>query len=324
MEEKISVIVPVYRTEKYLDRCISSIVNQTYSNLEIILVDDGSPDNCPKMCDKWAEVDTRIKVIHKKNEGVAAARQTGIEMSTGDYITFVDSDDWLKSDMLECLYSLIKGGDYQISSCGYNLSYGETDFASDSEKAVIKSLSFDLAMKNLSTDSLWSIWGKLFEKSLFNELPEIDNNYSVSEDLLLNYFLFKNAKKIVVTNEKKYIYFRHSDSVMGIPLNKDRIEHSTAVYRIIRDDIDKSSDAYTYHMANIASNDMMFLKEIICQNICREYYKPLRKEIFDCRKYIFSNKNRQAFPTKKRIAVLILFVCPKAYNLMIKLRKKAE
>ena len=98
-QPKISVIVPVYKVEKFLDRCVESIVGQTYENLEIILVDDGSPDNCPSMCDKWAEKDSRIKVIHKENGGVSSARNAALYAATGDFIGFVDSDDWIEPDM---------------------------------------------------------------------------------------------------------------------------------------------------------------------------------------------------------------------------------
>ena len=101
---KISVIVPVYKVEPYLDKCISSIANQTYTNMEIILVDDGSPDYCPAMCDAWAEKDSRIRVIHKTNGGLSDARNAAMAVATGELMAFVDSDDWIASDMYEHLY----------------------------------------------------------------------------------------------------------------------------------------------------------------------------------------------------------------------------
>ena len=101
MEELISVIVPIYKVEAYLERCIRSIVNQTYKNLEIILVDDGSPDSCPDICDVWKEKDDRIKVIHKKNGGLSDARNAGMQIMTGTYISYIDSDDWVANDMYE-------------------------------------------------------------------------------------------------------------------------------------------------------------------------------------------------------------------------------
>lgn len=105
MEENscISVIVPVYGVEKYLKQCVDSIVNQTYKNLEIILVDDGSPDNCPQLCDEWVKKDKRIRVLHKKNGGLSDARNAGLHISTGDLVLFVDSDDWVEPEMAEKL-----------------------------------------------------------------------------------------------------------------------------------------------------------------------------------------------------------------------------
>lgn len=108
MNAKISVIIPVYKVEPYLRQCLDSVVNQTYKNLEIILIDDGSPDNCGKICDEYAERDERIVVIHKKNEGLPAARNDGIAISTGYWITFVDSDDWCETDYYENIIKRIQ------------------------------------------------------------------------------------------------------------------------------------------------------------------------------------------------------------------------
>ena len=120
-QPKVSVIIPVYNVEKYLNRCIESVVNQTYTNLEIILVDDGSPDNCPQMCDEWASKDCRIKVIHKENTGAGLARNAGIENATGDYITFVDSDDYIALETIEkCIKVLLNNGSQLVM-------FGRTD-----------------------------------------------------------------------------------------------------------------------------------------------------------------------------------------------------
>lgn len=115
MDKCISVIVPVYKVEKYLDRCIESIVAQTYKNIEIIIVDDGSPDKCPQICDAWKSKDSRIQVIHKKNGGLSSARNMGIHMATGEYILFVDSDDCIVSDACEKLYAYANGVDLVVA-----------------------------------------------------------------------------------------------------------------------------------------------------------------------------------------------------------------
>ena len=118
---KISVIVPVYKVEPYLDKCVSSIVNQTHKNLEIILVDDGSPDNCPAMCDAWAEKDSRIRVMHKTNGGLSDARNAGMAVATGELMAFVDSDDWIVPDMYEYLYQRLTEDNSDIAACGVQM-----------------------------------------------------------------------------------------------------------------------------------------------------------------------------------------------------------
>lgn len=115
----ISVIVPVYKVEPYLDRCVRSIVEQTYTDLEIILVDDGSPDNCPAMCDAWAEKDNRIKVIHKQNGGLSDARNAGMDIASGDYLGFVDSDDWIAAEMYQVLYDMLQRDSSDIAPAVY-------------------------------------------------------------------------------------------------------------------------------------------------------------------------------------------------------------
>ena len=119
MEELVSVIIPVYKVEKYLERCVESVQKQTFQNLEIILVDDGSPDLCGAMCDEMAKTDPRIKVIHKNNGGLSDARNVGIEMASGNYIVFVDSDDWLDLDMIALLYRVLKKYNADIAECSY-------------------------------------------------------------------------------------------------------------------------------------------------------------------------------------------------------------
>ena len=118
---KISIIIPVFGVELYLNRCIESVVNQKYSNLEIILIDDGSPDNCPTICDEWAERDERIVVIHKKNGGLSDARNIGLKIATGELVGFVDSDDWISPEMYQLLYENMLENDSDISACGVKM-----------------------------------------------------------------------------------------------------------------------------------------------------------------------------------------------------------
>ena len=130
----ISVIVPVYNVEAYLDKCISSIVNQTYRNLEIILVDDGSPDNCPAMCDAWAKKDSRIRVIHKLNGGLSDARNAGMTVTTGELMAFVDSDDWIDVHYIEYLYNALRQSNADISACDLREVYDDTTMITFAEQ----------------------------------------------------------------------------------------------------------------------------------------------------------------------------------------------
>ena len=120
MNPKVSIIVPVYNVEKYLDRCMESLLNQTLKDIEIILVDDGSPDNCPQMCDDYAKKDSRVKVVHKANAGLGYARNSGLDVATGEYVAFVDSDDYVELDMYEQMYEASLNYQVQMVLCGFN------------------------------------------------------------------------------------------------------------------------------------------------------------------------------------------------------------
>ena len=168
---KISIIVPVYKVEQYLRQCIESIINQTYQNLEIILVDDGSPDSCPAVCDEYAALDKRIKVIHKKNGGLSDARNAGLEIATGDYIGFVDSDDWISRTMYEELINVSIEYGVDISCCGYNRidnnSVLESKLFSDKRKVSSLDLLRDIFCRN--GDNV-VVWNKIYNVNLFKNV----------------------------------------------------------------------------------------------------------------------------------------------------------
>lgn len=164
---KISVIVPVYKVEPYLDKCISSIVNQTYKNLEIILVDDGSPDNCPAMCDAWAEKDSRIRVLHQRNQGGGAARNAGLDLASGSLIAFVDSDDYIVPDMYAHLYTLLEQS-VDIAECSYVEVVGDDAvFACGYET---HSYTVQEAMEEHIRDRVFRqlIWNKLYRRHVMD------------------------------------------------------------------------------------------------------------------------------------------------------------
>ena len=199
--EKISIIVPIYNVEKYLEKCIKSILSQTYKNLEIILVDDGSPDKCGMICDKYKEIDDRIIVIHQENKGLSGARNTGLKNANGKYVCFIDSDDYINEHMIETLYeNLIKTGS-DISIC---------DFFQVKENENIKIKKIENAVKIMNKQECLKkllyhkykldivTWNKLYKQELFNniEFPE----GKIYEDFATIPFLIDNQKQ------------KHSDS----------------------------------------------------------------------------------------------------------------
>ena len=205
----ISVIVPVYKVEKYLDRCIESILNQTFKDFEVILVDDGSPDRCPAMCDEWAKRDSRITVLHQKNGGASSARNAGLRVAQSEYIGFVDSDDWIEPRMYEILYNLI---------CNNNADMAISEICKKSgDDCPIKS---EIWNSHDCLDNFFRINGesdthtvctRLIKKSLFDGWHFIQGR--MNEDVHACYCLSSLAKKTVYTNEKLYHYFRNTEGV---------------------------------------------------------------------------------------------------------------
>ena len=211
----ISVIIPVYKTEKYLEKCIKSVTEQTYPELEIILVDDGSPDGSGALCDVLAETDERIKVIHKTNGGLSSARNAGIDAATGEYIGFVDSDDWIEPEMFETLLNrlLVSGAD--ISCCNMKRIRG------GDEVPIIRNLSFDAvfsgreaAARLLDDDAeiLWHMGCKIYRAEMFKGMRL--RNGILFEDFQIMPTLMMRAGKVTCTGLPLYDYFESPGSIL--------------------------------------------------------------------------------------------------------------
>ena len=212
MKKLLSVVVPVYNVEKYLDRCIKSIINQTYKNLEIILVDDGSVDASGKICDKYAEKDKRIKVIHKENEGLSEARNTGIKLSKGDYITFVDSDDYIDERMYEILINDLEKYDVDIASCDYLRIVDYSKKAKISSEVLIYSKE-EAIIKLLRNEEYKDYaWNKIYKKELFDGV--LYPKGRVQEDVATTYKLILNANSVSYNKSKLYFYLKRKGSIL--------------------------------------------------------------------------------------------------------------
>lgn len=219
MNELISVIVPVYKVEDYLKRCIDSILRQTYGNLEIILVDDGSPDGCCKICDEYAERDKRVKVIHKENGGLSDARNAGIDIAQGSYVAFIDSDDWVHDKYIEKLYQLLKKTAADISVCNY-METSREDIPQNNINGKIYEFSNVEALEQLTNKLYLQMvvaWGKLYKKDLFNEIRFPEGK--IHEDEFTSYRVIYKARKVVFTTERLIYYWQRPDSIMGSGFN---------------------------------------------------------------------------------------------------------
>lgn len=214
---KISVIVPVYKVEAYLDKCVSSIVNQTYKNLEIILVDDGSPDNCPAMCDAWAEKDRRIQVIHKENNGAGAARNTGLDTATGEMIAFVDSDDYLAADMFAYLYSLLSQG-ADLAECNYIEVFDDSGRFKCDDASIRKYTTSEALTEHIHDHAFRQvIWNKLYRRSILEGV-----RFPVGmliDDEFFTYKVLGNAKTLIHSDRICYAYRQQPDSVTHAPFS---------------------------------------------------------------------------------------------------------
>lgn len=220
LDNKVSVIVPVYNVEEYLDQCVESIVNQTYTNLEIVLVDDGSPDNCPQICDRWAEQDSRIKVIHKKNGGLSDARNYGIEHATGDYLIFIDSDDYINDNCIEILLNALLENGCSMSAARFVLVY-ENVFSdeqfSNNIFVVDNKAYWNMYYRNLfksdNTISGALINGchKLMKKELFTDIRFPVGR--INEDTFTTYKIVSLCERIALVDKPLYNYIYRESSL---------------------------------------------------------------------------------------------------------------
>ena len=221
----ISVIVPVYKVEEYLDRCVSSILRQSFRDFELILVDDGSPDNCGSLCDNWAEKDSRIHVIHQENGGLSAARNAGLDWvsanSSSSWVCFVDSDDWIHPDYLMLLYKTAAETGSRLSVCGFYRTGGDSREEPTSGKAVGMMADDYYCSETVHGGVTAVAWNKLYHRSLFRNL-----RYPVGklhEDEFTTYKAVYAAGKVGVVADELYAYFQNDQGIMRSKWNPKRL-----------------------------------------------------------------------------------------------------
>lgn len=305
-EDMVSIIVPVYKVEAYLNRCVRSILNQSYANIEVILVDDGSPDNCPQICDEWADVDNRIKVIHKENGGLSDARNAGLKVAKGAYICFVDSDDYVSDKYVEALYKMICHNNTEISAV-YLKEVISTELEVDEilEKYQPEVVFEDEeALRQLFSNNTFCnfAWNKMYKKELFDDIQ-----FPVGkkmEDLGTTYKLLLKTRKIAYCSNALYYYYQREDSILHKPdfdFYRDKFELSRERYEILR-------DIYP----NMKENDFFFLKILL------ETYPRLYSSFED---YNWKREARNTFQkckemlnSKEKIKYFLLVYCSVFYR----------
>ena len=304
----ISVIVPVYHVEPYLANCITSIQNQTYGDLEIILVDDGSKDECVAICDEYAQKDSRIKVIHKENGGLSYARNVGIQAAKGEYIAFVDSDDYIQRDMCKTLVNAMEDTGADMVLSGFFHKYLNEEIPkvpSMGEKVALTREEFAEEFLELYQQGFLNMpWTKLYKRAqIFDMFPE---NLSLGEDLLFNLKYMENIEKLAIVNEPFYYYIQERGTAnLSRKKRKDKLEIAEhicrATERFYHDSLkQQGKEAVIYSrmvsevLCDIAESvyDEGITKSNFSKLVERYYHNEYLKEI---------NRNIPGLPTDLRI-----------------------
>lgn len=282
MTELITVIIPVYKVEEYLDACIVSVINQTYTNLEIILVDDGSPDRCGEICNIWQKKDQRIRVIHKENGGLSDARNAGLQIANGKYILFVDSDDCISPIMAETLFSALQYYSADIAECDYLSFNASIPDNKTAEEQGWKIFTSEEALSSLLEGAVFKypVWNKIYSKKVLNNIRfEIGK---LHEDVFFTYQAFGQSEKIVKVSKKLYYYRQRENSIMGSVFsmrNLDALEARCKQYCYIREKYPDLSEKALKHLLG----SCLYLGQIydsIQGDMCREQALKRIQEIF--------------------------------------------
>ncbi len=299
----VSVVVPVYNVEKYLNKCIDSLIRQTYQNKEIILVDDGSTDYCPQICDSYAEKNSFIRVIHKKNGGLSDARNVGIDIAKGDYLFFVDSDDYLHPQALEILIDVATQNKAGIVECGI-LSIDEkahNPFCKEQKEITVLSYEHDSAIKNmLNYNFKVMAWNKLYLKSLFDGIRFPIGK--LHEDEFTTPYVIDRCSKYCTVDTKLYAYVQRGHSIMNSEFNNRRLDIMEAQQQRINYFCKKYPGKYDYIIRYHYFVSCMELRAIMgdgyAGSVVEEKAKHLKLELL---------QGESQFKIKLKVVVYLLF-----------------
>ena len=313
MNELISIIVPIYNVEKYLDRCIKSIINQSYNNLEIILVDDGSPDRCGEMCDEWAKIDKRIIVVHKENGGLSDARNAGIDIAKGNYLSFIDSDDYVHKDFIKVLYELCIKYNSDISMCGaFETSKDENcNFNLQQGNECVKYSKTILERK----DNIYCVaWNKLYKKEVFKYIRYPKGK--LHEDVAVINKILYYSNKIAITDLRLYFYYSNPDSIMRSSFSIKRLDILDVIYDSYLFFLEKNEMQYAYSALNdyIDTAIALYNECQVLENH-QKIQKQLMKKYSDMYMKVLKNIDMSII---KKIKYIIYRYFPKLYSILSK------
>ena len=316
-EPLISIVLPVYNVENYLERCLKTVIAQTYKNIEIILVNDGSTDGSLKICEKYRFADSRIKIVNKENGGLSDARNVGIRNSNGEYITFIDSDDTVESDYVEYLYNLIKRSNVDMAVCAHTVVIEKTN-----SKFIVSTdnilLSDKIAIKNMlySNKVDTSAWAKLYKKSLFDEI-----NYPkgmLFEDIATTYKLFLKAKKIIFGSQSKYNYMIRENSITTQKFNVKKLDLLEMTDLMGQDVLDVYPDLYKAVMRRRVYSRFSTLNHMIS---IKTHQKEKAEIIHFIKQHGWEVFKDSLTPFRDKVAILLLFIDYRLYKFAWELRK---
>lgn len=312
---KLSIIVPVYKVEAFLDKCVESILAQTYTDYELILVDDGSPDRCGDMCEDWAKKDVRIRVIHKENGGLSDARNAGIDVALGNYIGFVDSDDYVRKDMFEVMITNLEQYNADISMCGYADVYAD-GIRKESNDHKVYVWNQKEAIHQILLGKLLSVHAvtKIYKKELF-----LDVRYptgKVSEDAFVIMDILDKTSCAVFTPYTLYYYVHRSESIKTDTFkdrDKDRIEAHVKNYKYIRE---KYPD-----LARLANDRVIGAYGYVGHKIALDYHPKMNGDWVVIKKYLKRNIDKiwssQYFSLKRKLSLTLLIINRFIYKKLI-------
>lgn len=316
----ISIIVPVYNVDEYLEKCIQSILNQTFKNYELILVNDGSTDLSGEICDKYKKIDNRIKVIHKKNGGLSSARNAGLDIALGEYIAFVDSDDSIHPQMYEILFGLIKKYDADISCCSfkkvYNTSHQNYDKVYSSKIYEMNNIQAVTSIdKEYIGVRLVIACNKLYNRSLFKNLRY--NIGRIHEDEFMAHRILYKCRKLIYIDEDLYYYLQRSGSIMSNRFSKSKVDALMSLSDRIKFFEEVGLKELSYKVLMIYENKFFDIYSSIKSQGKEEgiFLKELRKDFIFNLNRLFKLKQ---ISIKQKVLWILFVINPRIYNIYYK------